>query len=203
MFPCVWLHFKKFSWKYFLVFGKEEGKHKSRKHKPQPRKKSSTIVISPTRSRDGAISRSRDRAVDCDLDPARSCEGEIAIDGAISRSVNRGRRTGAREISADWSSEYAGDRRIDWSSVFSSRARARSLSLSLFPEILWSENEGRKSFPSQRWKYWSTESHFPENNIFRDSQTRGFCGKWFLETVFTQFKHNPSAAIENKFPSFC
>ena len=31
IFQCVWLHFKKFSEKYFLVFGKEEGKHKPRK----------------------------------------------------------------------------------------------------------------------------------------------------------------------------
>ena len=31
-----------------------------------------------------------------------------------------------------------------------------SLSLSLFPEMIWSENEGGKSFPGQRWKYWST-----------------------------------------------
>ena len=30
-FHGVWLHFIKFSGKYFLVFGKEEGKHKSRK----------------------------------------------------------------------------------------------------------------------------------------------------------------------------
>ena len=28
-FHGVWLHFKKFSRKYFLVFGKEEGKNKS------------------------------------------------------------------------------------------------------------------------------------------------------------------------------
>ena len=28
-FHGVWMHFKKFSGKYFLVFGKEEGKHKS------------------------------------------------------------------------------------------------------------------------------------------------------------------------------
>ena len=28
-FHDVWLHCKKFSGKYFLVFGKEEGKHKS------------------------------------------------------------------------------------------------------------------------------------------------------------------------------
>ena len=64
-----------------------------------------------------------------------------------------------------------------------------SLSLSLFPEVIWSENEGRKWFPGQRWKYWSTRSHFRENDIFRDSQTLRFYGKWFPETVFTQFKH--------------
>ena len=42
-FHGVWLHCKKFSEKYFLVFGKEKGKHKSEnaeqhkseKHKPQ------------------------------------------------------------------------------------------------------------------------------------------------------------------------
>ena len=42
-----------------------------------------------------------------------------------------------------------------------------SLSLSLSPEMIWSENEGGKSFPGQRWKYWSTGSHFPKNIIFR------------------------------------
>ena len=34
-FHGVWLHCKKFFRKYFLVFGKEKGKHKSEKHKPQ------------------------------------------------------------------------------------------------------------------------------------------------------------------------
>ena len=78
-----------------------------------------------------------------------------------------------------------------------------SLSLSLFPEVIWSENEGRKWFPGQRWKYWSTGSHFPENIIFRDSQTLRFYGKWFPETVFTQFKHTLrySLITENDTPS--
>ena len=39
MFPCVWLHFKIFSEKYFLVFGKEEGKDKSRKTQATTQKK--------------------------------------------------------------------------------------------------------------------------------------------------------------------
>ena len=94
MFSCVWLHFKKFSEKYFLVFGKEEGKDKPRKTRTKPRKnpekKSSMIDArlgstarcfassSPTTAIDGAISRRRD----CDR------RREIAIDGAISRSVD-------------------------------------------------------------------------------------------------------------------
>ena len=63
-----------------------------------------------------------------------------------------------------------------------------SLFLSLFPEMIWRENEGAKSFPGQRWKYWSIGSHFLENIIFRDSQTCGFGGKWFPEIIFTQNK---------------
>ena len=39
MFLGVWLHFNKFSRKYFLVFGKEEGKHKSRKTQAITQKK--------------------------------------------------------------------------------------------------------------------------------------------------------------------
>ena len=40
IFLCVWLHFKKFFRKYFLVFGvwKRRRKTQIRKHKPQPRK---------------------------------------------------------------------------------------------------------------------------------------------------------------------
>ena len=109
----------------------------------------------------------------------------------VDRDLRGDRRTGAREIGAAWSSESAGNRRIDWNvSSPLARVRSLSLSLSLFPEMLWSENEGRKSFPGQRWKYWSTGSHFPENIIFHDSQTCGFGGKWFSEVIFTQNKHS-------------
>ena len=94
MFLCVWLHFKKFSGKYFLVFGKEEGKHKSEntKQKPQPGKKIINDHITRSRSR-----RDRDLAVDRVV----GLKLELAI--------------------SDW--------------IFSSRARALSLSLSLFPEV--------------------------------------------------------------------
>ena len=65
---------------------------------------------------------------------------------------------------------------------------ALSLSLSLSPKMIWSENEGVKSFPGQRWKFRSTRSHFPENEIYRCYQTPGFRGKWFLEIIFPQNK---------------
>ena len=63
-----------------------------------------------------------------------------------------------------------------------------SLSLSLFPEMNWSENESVNSFPSQRRKFRSTGSEFPKNFIFRCSQTCGFGGKWFPKIIFTQNK---------------
>ena len=80
-FHGVWLHFKKFFGKYFLVFGKEEGKHKSRKTQATTQEKiinddtehRPTTAIDSAIAIDGAISRRRDRDI-----------REIAIDGAIS-----------------------------------------------------------------------------------------------------------------------
>ena len=101
------------------------------------KKKSSTTKMFPVRrprrrSRfeiaiNGAIAISdRDRADDRDIE----LELELAIsDWSWSSRRLRGRRIGAREIDANWSSEFAGDRRTDW--IFSSRARTLSLSLSL------------------------------------------------------------------------
>ena len=84
MFPCVWLHFKKFSGKYFLVFGKEEGKHKSRKTQATTQIQSDD-KSSPTTAPSIAI-RDRDRRRDRDLaffarsrSMAQSREASIAI----------------------------------------------------------------------------------------------------------------------------
>ena len=107
IFLCVWLHFKKFSGKYFLVFRKEEGKHKSEntKQKPQPEKKIINDHITRSRSR-------RDLDRDRRRNP-RSRWRQIAI--AISPSI----------APSDWS----------WSSRSrtgsSPLARAHALSLSL------------------------------------------------------------------------
>ena len=110
VFGCISKNFLK---NIFWCLEKKKENTNPEKHKPQPRKKSSTIA---TRDRDLATARSRiheitinasrDRAVDRDLDPVRSREGEIVIDGAISRSVDRSRQTGAREISDPITSTY-------------------------------------------------------------------------------------------------
>ena len=80
MFSCVWLHFKIFFEKYFLVFrkkvGKEEGRGKTQKNPNKPRRTQRDLAI------DGAIS-DRDR---CERCFARS-RHRIAIVGAISRST--------------------------------------------------------------------------------------------------------------------
>ena len=87
IFLCVWLYFKKFSGKYFLVFGKEGGKHKTQKtQKPQPRKSRSRrreIAIN------GAVSPSRDRDQHRDLATVRSRVRDLAVDASRDRTVDR------------------------------------------------------------------------------------------------------------------
>ena len=115
IFPCVWLHFKKFSGKYFLVFRKEEGKHKSKKTQVTTQEK---IINDDTEHRpttavliaiDGtiAISRSTTRsrssrvhAVDRDLGSVRSREGEIVI-FARTRLMARSRSSRDRVVDRD------------------------------------------------------------------------------------------------------
>ena len=157
IFPCVWLHFKKFSEKYFLVFGKEEGKHKSRKTQATTQKKiinddksSSTTAISD-RDRDLAFfARSRSSA--------RSHEALIAISDLpllptyeisrsrifLSRLHTRSRDLGSSSLAIDRDLDLARSREGEiaisrWRDRvrrFFSCARVRSLSLSHCPEML-------------------------------------------------------------------
>ena len=199
--------------KYFSVFGcisKNFPENifwclEKKKENTNPRKISSTIAISQSTARvhASAISRSiwdRDLASsiaiwNCDLRRELATARDRAIDREIAIFARSRRLELGLKISSAWSSDWRsappGDR-LTVRFLLLSRARARSLSLSFFPEMLWSENEGRKSFPGQRWKYWSTESHFLENIIFRDSQTCGKGWKWFPEIIFTQNKRTLS-----------
>ena len=116
IFLYVWLHFKKFSGKYFLVFGKEEGKHKSRKTQATTQKK---IINDDRRSRSTARSRSR-----------LLCE--IAIDGAILRSVDRDLESSSLAVDRDLATARSqSTTRSRRPTLLLSRARVLSLSLSL------------------------------------------------------------------------
>ena len=119
MFPCVWLHFKIFSGKYFLVFGKEEGKHKSRKTQAITQKKiinddksslttASSIAISPS-------SRDHDRRL-----------REIAI-FARSRSTARSRKASIAILDLPLSPTYEISRSMLCSSISVNTARFSSL----------------------------------------------------------------------------
>ena len=137
IFPRVWLHFKKFSGKYFLMFGKEEGKDKPKKNIINDRDLAGAISRSTARARVGAISRSTRReiapliAISVEGKIAQliailpSTEIEIAIDASRDRAINHdlGRRrdcdqlrdlTTARsregEIAIDASRDHAIDR---------------------------------------------------------------------------------------------
>ena len=167
MFLCVWLYFKKFSEKYFLVFGKcYKEKDKTKKKNTAPRL---TLAIDWLRRRLTAI------------DGVRRREGEIAIDGTISRSVDRNlakHRADRNQREGGFAIDGAGacERRrlelgrangADWVSV--SLLRSRSLSLSLrnsFEVKIGTEIH----FRSQSLFFWVNENQFPENSIFRTNQ---------------------------------
>ena len=159
---CVWLHFKKFFGKYFLVFGKEEGKHKSENTSHNLEKKNHQFQKCNQSRRDPRLRSRRDR------DPrSRSRRngaiairdrdhGAIAIDNTIVISTGRSRSEIAIAPNRDWwrDRDLAIDRAVGLElelvisdCIFSSRARARSLSLSHFPEMIWRENRSVKAFP--------------------------------------------------------
>ena len=87
MFPCVWLHFKKFSGKYFLVFGKEEGKHKSENISHNPEKKNhqrsqhkiAITARSRRRSRRRTGAGARDLGLDLLLSRARALSLSLSL----------------------------------------------------------------------------------------------------------------------------
>ena len=153
MFGCI---SKKFLKNIFWCLEKKE-KTNPEKHGQNPGKKSSTIdawlgstercftssssTTVPSIVINDAISRRRDRDRRRDLAKARRSRSMarswIAVVGLeLARSVRTGAQGSPTIVELDWSSIF-----------FLSRALSLSLSLSLFPEILWSENESVKWFP--------------------------------------------------------
>ena len=104
MFLCVWLHFKKFSEKYFLMFGKEEGKDKPKKNiindrdsRSRSRRRDLAINGASSRWHDLAIDASRDRVVDRNLaDLAIDASRDRAIDRDLGQRRDRDRRRGCQ-----------------------------------------------------------------------------------------------------------
>ena len=144
-FHGVWLHFKKFSGKYFLVFGKEEGKHTSRKTQATTQKK---IINDNTEHRPttapSIVIRDRDRRLDlakrqsrsqiflsrlhtrsCDRRFARLRRQSRSRSGAISRRRDRNQRR-----------DLATARSRSVRTGYRNRARALSLSLSFSENTL-------------------------------------------------------------------
>ena len=215
MFLCVWLYFKKFSEKYFLVFGKcYKEKDKTRKTNTAPRltlnaRLGSTARCFPSSSTTTAPSIAISRSVDRD-----QLEGEMAIDGAISRSVNcdlakhradcdrgegefaisdRDRRRWCLRTARTGASP---SRERRWCvrtarSASPSRTLSLSLSLSLSLQNSFEVKIGTEiHFLSQSLFFSINGNQFPENSIFRTNQTPAFPKKAFPEMIFTQNKHS-------------
>ena len=69
---------------------------------------------------------------------------------------------------------------------------ALSLSFARVRKMFKGKNDSVKWFPGQMRQILVKRKLFSGNSIFRSCQTCGFYGKWFSETVFSQFKHSLS-----------
>ena len=116
LFSCVWLHFKKFSEKYFLVFGEEKGKDKPRqtqKKEKTARSRSSRSTIMIDEQRDRQVRSLDDRTTRRTIAPLVDCSARQTIAPLIDR----------RSVLSDQGSLF-------------SFSLSLSLSLSLFPEMI-------------------------------------------------------------------
>ena len=69
---------------------------------------------------------------------------------------------------------------------------ALSLSFARVRKMFKGKNDSVKWFSGQMRQILVKRKLFSGNSIFRSCQTCGFYGKWFSETVFSQFKHSLS-----------
>ena len=231
MFPSVWLHYNKFSGKYFLVFGKEEGKHKSRPVRSNQAKENATKTQQPnhqrrrvTKTQQNASNQAKETKTQQKKMNQQRPVWSSLVDRLAMRSSGRSHRAissiaplvdrRAMRLSGrshcaissivlvDRAARRRGAivRRAAWSTIGALRSGLSLLLLSLWSglsllslSLSFSGNElkwkwGWKIIPGQRWKFRSTGSYFPENEIYRHCQTPGFGGKWFPEIIFTQNK---------------
>ena len=178
MFLCVWLYFKKFSEKNFLVFGKcYKEKDKTRKTNTAPRLTLDARLGSTMRCFASSNSTTAPSIV-ISRRPRRF---------ARSRSTAQSREAPRRSRSA-WRRVYDLESRstamvlangADWLCFSLSRSRSLSLSLSL-----WNSFEVKIGteihFRSQSLFFFLVNGNqFPENSIFRTNQTPAFPKKHF------------------------
>ena len=166
MFSCVWLYFKKFFGKYFLVFGKEVGRGKTQKNTDKTQKNTA---------------RSRDRRHDLAIDGARST---IRVDrdrcGAL-RDRDR-----QRDLAKHRSRRSARCFAID-GAIGASRSTTRlwALSFSLarpqFRKSFEVKIGMKMNFRGQRYYFTVNWKWFPENSIFQTNQTAYFMENDFLK----------------------
>ena len=164
VFMCL-VAFQKIFWKIFSGVWRRRRKRQTQTKEKTVRSRSSPPSLvncrrcqsQSRRSHCSLIDERCDHAVNCDL-PRRA----VTIDDRDRRARSLDDRIAHRSTSGTIDDRCS----PIWA--------LSSLSLSLFPEMIWSENEGVKSFPDQRWKFRSIESHFLENEIYRCCQILGF-----------------------------
>ena len=162
IFLCIWLYFKKFSKKYFLVFGKcYKEKDKTRKTNTAPRL---TLTINWVR-RHAPVRRPRHQS--------RSREAPRRL--RLARRWVRDLRSRSTALvlanDADWSLDVR-------TALTGSLSPSRSLSLPLrnsFEVKIGTEIH----FRSQSLFFWVNRNQFSENRIFRTNQTSAFPEKHF------------------------
>ena len=204
IFMCL-VTFQKIFWKIFSGVWR-------RRRKRQTQKKGGAIAPRLSRSRLTARSHRSPivPAVDRDLADRRAATIAPLIDRRAVRSRRRSRsiamsggdrrarllddRTARR--SRRWSIDERARRTIAplvdrCSPIWALFSLSLSLSLSLFPEMIWSENEGVNSFPGQRRKFWSTRRWFPENFIFRCMPNMRIWGKMISWNHFPPKQMHP------------
>ena len=175
VFGCI---SKKFSENIFWCLEKKKENTNPEKHKPQPRKKSSTTT-NPVRR------------------PRRRSRSEIAIDGAISQSVDRDLGSSSLAYIRDLAFDASRDRTVD-RDLWHSRRTARSgLWLVFFLNLCFPSSfpNTRKYFPENFLKCNQTPwKHFPFPKI-SISGKYVFSGKRFTATKHSLNIIQPSKTI--------
>ena len=157
MFSCVWLHFKKFSEKYFLVFGEEEGKDKPKQTQTNPEEGEDGAIAPLVDWRSQSMSGVIDKRARWTIAPL--------IDRVAHRSTS---------AFVEWSHRSSINEQRDRQSVLSDLGSLFSLSLSLSVSLSFSEN-------NLKWK-WGCKIIYG-SKVKISINRKPFSGKWNLSLL--------------------